>query len=336
MRLLLMSLAILLVPASTVGLNAARAELAFVAVDRGVPQVFLVGTDGTGRRRLTGAHGPSTTPVWSPDGQKVAFVRQTGDDTQIYIMNADGGSQRPLTTGPGRAASPAWSPDGQHIVFTATRDGVSQIAAMRSDGTQRRDLAPSPSDQRAPTWSPDGQLIAFLSRASPEHFDLYVIGADGKNLRHVPTPGAGVRAAVKEFTWLPNGRLAYTNPSGLAQDTVSVTTISGAENRVLGSAYSPAWAPDGQRLAYVAFHSGAALIYLADSGGRKSALLTDPRLTSVRPAWSSDGRQIAFLILGGGKVKLTVMDADGKNQQQLADDVYGDLSALPVFSWRPQ
>src|SRR5712692_5094661 len=140
MRMLLLALAILLAPASAVGLNIARGELAFVAVDRGVPRIFVVGAHGTGRRRLTGAPGPSTTPVWSPNGQRIAFVRQTGDDTQIYIMNADGGSQRPLTTGPGRVASPAWSPDGQRIIFTATRDGVSQIAAMRSDGSQRHDL----------------------------------------------------------------------------------------------------------------------------------------------------------------------------------------------------
>src|SRR5437899_2981043 len=118
MRILLLALAILLVPASAVELNIARGELAFVAVDRGVPQIFVVDADGTGRRRLTGAQGPSTTPVWSPDGQRIAFVRQTGDDTQIYIMNADGGSQRPLTTGPGGVASPAWSRDGQQIVFT--------------------------------------------------------------------------------------------------------------------------------------------------------------------------------------------------------------------------
>ncbi len=236
MRMLLLVFGLLLVPTSAVGLNVVPEQLAFVAADGRVPQISVIRADGTGRRRLTSAPGPSTTPVWSPDGQRIAFVRRTGDDTQIYIMNADGGSQRPLTTGPGRADSPAWAPDGLQIVFAVTRDGVSQIATMRRDGSRRRDLALSHSDQRSPAWSPDGRLIAFLSRASLGHYDLYVIGADGQNLQQVPTPPAGVRPDVKEFTWLPDGRLAYTNPSGLAQDTVSVTTISGAEHRVLGSA----------------------------------------------------------------------------------------------------
>jgi Tol biopolymer transport system component len=335
MRMLLLALAILLVPTSAVGLNIARGVLAFVAVDRGIPQIFVIGADGTGRRRLTGAAGPSTTPVWSPDGQRIAFVRQTTTDTHIYIMNADGGSQRPLTTGRGHVASPAWSPGGQQIVFTATRNGVSQIAVMRSDGSRRRDLAPSHRDQRAPAWSPNGQLIAFLFRASLGHLDLYVVGADGQNLRQVPTPTPGVEPDVKEFTWLPDGRLAYTNRSGPAQDAVTVTTVNGEEHRLLGGASSPAWAPDGRRVAFSASHSGAAQIYVADNAGGKAVRLTELGLTSVRPTWSPDGRQIAFLTLERAIAALTVMDADGGHQRRLAE-VYGDLSARPVYSWRPR
>lgn len=322
-------------------------ELAFVAADRGIPQLFIVRADGSGRRRLTNTPGPSIKPVWSPDGREIAFVRGAGDDTQIYIMKADGGSQRLLTRGPGRADSPAWSPDSLQIVFAATRDRVSQIAVMRRDGSRRHDLAPSHSEQRAPAWSPDGRLIAFLSRAGREqydllsrrnrgHFDLYVIGADGRNLRQVPTPAPGIEPDVKEFTWLPDGHLAYTSRSGPAQDGVTVTTVNGTEHRYLGTGYSSAWAPDSQRFAVVVSHSGAAQIYVLNNVGGHSVPLIDRHLISVRPAWSPDGRQIAFLILGGGKTKLTVADADGAHQRQLADDVYGDLSALPVFSWRPR
>lgn len=336
MRILLaLVLAILLVPAGAVELNAARGELAFVGADRGVPRIFVVGADGTGRRRLTDAPGPSTTPVWSPDGGRIVFVRQSGDGSQVYVMNADGRSQRPLTTGPGRVASPAWSPNGRQIVFTAIRDGASQIAMMRSDGSGRRDLAPSPRDQVAPAWSPDGQLIAFLSKASGGYFELYVIGADGRNRRQVPTPVPSLQPDVTEFVWLPDGRLAYTNRSGLAQEGLTVTTVSGAEHQYLGSASSPAWSPDGRQLAFVVSHAGAPEIYVR-SGGAKPVRLVDPSFTPVRPAWSPDGRQIAFLILGGGTVVLAVTDAAGGHLKRLADDVYGDLSARPVFSWRPR
>ena len=334
MRLLGLALALLLVHSGALEVNAARWELAFVAAERRVPQIFVVGADGTGRRRLTSTSGPSTTPVWSPDGQRIAFVRQTGDDAQIYTMNADGGSQRALTSRPGTAASPAWAPDGRQIIFTATRDGLSQIAVMHSDGTQRRDLAPSRSAQRDPAWSPDGRLIAFLSKASGGYFDLYVIGPDGQHLRHVPTPVPSFQPDVTEFTWLPDGRLAYTSRSGLSQEGLSVTTVNGEEHQYLGSGSSPAWAPDGRRYAFVVSHSGAPEIYVRTVGA-KAVRLVDPSLSPVRPAWSPDGREIAFLLLGGGTVTLAVADPNGGNLRRLAGDVYGDLSARPVFSWRP-
>jgi len=332
---LILGLAILLVPATAVGMNVAAGEVAFVAGDRRVPQIYLIGADGTGRRQLTGAAEPSATPVWSPDGTQIAFVRQAGNDPQIYTMDADGGSQRPLTSGPGRAAEPAWSPDGRRIVFTATRGDVSQVATMRSDGSQRHDLAPAPTDQRAPAWSPDGRLIAFLSKTSGGYFDLYAAAADGRTLRRVPTPAPSLRPDVNEFVWLPDGRLAYTNRSGLAQEGITVTTVSGDDHRYLGSGSAPAWSPDGRRLAFVVSHSGAPEIYVRSVGGR-AVRLSDPNLASVRPAWSPDGRQIAYLILGGGTVRLVVAAPDGGHQRQLAGDVYGDLSARPVFSWRPR
>ncbi len=336
MRMLLMLvLAVMLVPAGAVELNAARGELAFVGADRSVPQIFVVGADGTGRRRLTDAPGSSTTPVWSHDGRTIAFVRRSGEGSQVYVMNADGGSPRALTAGPGRVAGPAWSPDGRQIAFTAMRDGVSQIAMMRNDGSGRRNLAPSTRDQVAPAWSPDGQLIAFLSKASGGYFELYVIGADGRNRRRVPTPVPSLQPDITEFVWLPDGRLAYTNRSGLAQEGLTVTTVSGAERRYLGSASSPAWSPDGRQLAFVVSHAGAPEIYVR-SGAAKPVRLVDPSLTPVRPAWSPDGRQIAFLILGGGRVVLAVTDSAGGQVNRLADDVYGDLSARPVFSWRPR
>jgi TolB protein len=309
-------------------------ELAFVAGVPGDPRIYVIRSDGSGRRRVTSA--PSTTPVWSPDGQRIAFVRSNGEDTQIYIVNADGGPARPLTAGPGRAASPAWSQDGRQMVFTATRNGVSQIAVMRSDGSQRRGLAPSPRDQRAAAWSPDGQLVAFLFRTARGFFELYVMGADGRNLRRVPTPAPGVEPDVKEFTWLPDGRLAYTSHTGPAQDGLTVTAASGADRRYLGGGSSPAWSSDGRRLAFVASHSGAAQIYVQDSAGGKAVRVTPLGLTSVSPVWSPDGRQIAFLSLERGTATLTVIDADGGHSRRLAGDAYGDLSARPFISWRPR
>ena len=69
--------------------------------------------DGSGQRNLTRDPAHDSDPVWSPDGRKIAFVR----NFEIYVMNADGSGQTNLTRNPAHDFAPAWSPDGQRIVF---------------------------------------------------------------------------------------------------------------------------------------------------------------------------------------------------------------------------
>ena len=337
--LLVVPLALAMIVATPAGFGAVATraqtdQLAFVAETDRTPQIFLINTDGTGRRRLTGPAGRSTTPVWSPDGRQIAFVRQLGDDSQIYVMTADGRSTRPLTRTPGTRTSPAWSPDGRQIVFVSASHGLPQIVLMRSDGTEQHALTRPPGERHAPAWSPDGRWIAFLSKGEHAYFELYVTHPDGGGLRRVATPSPGVQPDVKSFVWTPNGRLTYTSRSGPAQEAATVTSIDGAEQRYLGSASEPAWAPDGQHLAFVASHSGEAQIYVQSTNEGSAVRLSEPHLTSVRPAWSPDSRHIAYLVLNHGVTTLTVISADGRDRRALAS-VYGDLSALPVFSWRP-
>src|SRR5436309_570920 len=74
------------------------------------------------RRLTSGIH--DTTPRWSPDGHRLAFVRAAAKDgkaqpPQIYILHMDGGEARPLTDVANGASSPAWSPDGSQIAFNS-------------------------------------------------------------------------------------------------------------------------------------------------------------------------------------------------------------------------
>jgi Tol biopolymer transport system component len=67
--------------------------------------------DGSGQRRLAGTIGKEPTPVWSPDGRKIAFARQRAGGG-IYIMNADGSGLRQLTRNQRGSEDwiPIWAP----------------------------------------------------------------------------------------------------------------------------------------------------------------------------------------------------------------------------------
>jgi TolB protein len=88
-----------------------------------------------------------TSPIWSPDGRRLAFVRRQHDHWEVYAVNADGTNPARLTDTPiqptgslGNSVSPAWSPDGQYIAFLTDRTGRWEIWVMRADGSQQKPL----------------------------------------------------------------------------------------------------------------------------------------------------------------------------------------------------
>jgi dipeptidyl aminopeptidase/acylaminoacyl peptidase len=80
--------------------------------------IWLAPTDGAPPRRLTAGTKSDTSPRWSSDGRRLAFVStRDGDKPQIYIINIDGGEARRLTHMRQGATEPAWSADGARVAF---------------------------------------------------------------------------------------------------------------------------------------------------------------------------------------------------------------------------
>jgi dipeptidyl aminopeptidase/acylaminoacyl peptidase/CubicO group peptidase (beta-lactamase class C family) len=158
--------------------------------DRTVDQLWTVPTTGGSPRRLTTGHA-DTSPAWSPDGSRIAFVR----DRQIHVLTTDGGEPEPVTDLPLGAGAPAWSPDGGRLAFAAPvdpgtggplvadrldyqADGSGMFGAVRNQ-VHLVDLASGECTQLThgsehaggPVWSPDGTTIAF-TRPVGEDSDL--------------------------------------------------------------------------------------------------------------------------------------------------------------------
>ena len=134
--------------------------IAFTGAAGTTHSIYMIDADGSNVRQITTDGTFDVWPTFSPDGQKIAFVRYNtavptmGDD--IMIVNVNGGLTVRLAL-PGDQRTPSWSPDGRFIAVSGTAvagAGVVQIYTMRVDGTGLRLRTMNPADGGGvwPSW----------------------------------------------------------------------------------------------------------------------------------------------------------------------------------------
>ncbi|MEM6771235.1 MAG: oligogalacturonate lyase family protein, partial [Bacteroidota bacterium] len=86
--------------------------------DRRTARLWLIKTDGTGHRKLTSNDVSESSPVWSPDGSRIAFVSGTDQGSEIFVYWLDSGVMARLTQLEHSPSGLSWSPDGKHLAFS--------------------------------------------------------------------------------------------------------------------------------------------------------------------------------------------------------------------------
>jgi imidazolonepropionase-like amidohydrolase/Tol biopolymer transport system component len=246
----------------------------------------------TGEKRVVSqGNGSSASPLVSPDGRSIAFIRRVGSATTLWIHGLASGAERQLWDGLDRDQIETfathnvypgydWTPDSREIVIwaggkihsvSATDNGVSIIPFKVDVSMTYHEPLRSPQDPAGDTVS--ARLIRWP-----------VISPDGKSL---------VFNALGHLYWM---RL----PDGLPERVTDAASFE----------YSPQFSPDGTQLAYTSWSDadGGAVhtVSWGRNGPGRSETIHASRNQLLNPAWSADGRRL--LIVAGSGVSLRGQD----------------------------
>lgn len=243
-------------------------------------------------------------PAWSPDGSKVAFIREKTTSPcspsaaceELWVRTIATGAETRLVTGVvnGFLYTPSWSPDGTTIAYVA-RDSVNprDVFLVPSSGGTPVQVTAGSASELSPDWSPDGTKLAVSISGV-----LYTVPANATNGSPAP----------------------------------SAITLSGT---VPSSAREPSWAPDGR----ITFFGGTSsfdysALYVTSANGSGTQVLWDSGTASLaNPSWASDGGKIAVSLIAasGEKSDLRVYDPCTGQATALATSTADDLDP----AWRP-
>jgi TolB protein len=260
--------------ASTPG--AAASRLLFVSGGR----VYQIDSDGAEITPLSPAGVTALSPVWSPDGQRIAYTRLENGRGAVVLQSLGGGaSQNAGSGGNSLNITPAFSPDGRTLAYAKSDESGTDIYSMNAaeNCCAQRLTVGRYADNLSPTFSPDGRRIAFVStRAGPPQ--IYVMAADG------------------------------TDQELLAPFDYGAT----------GSSNAPEWSPDGANVVFHREVSRSPQLFLMDAAGRGSPRQLTNAGRNEDPTWSPDGRHVAFISDRSGRRQIWIIDIETGRVRQLS------------------
>lgn len=261
--------------------------------------VSLISTNSQGYQ----AGKASTTPVWSPDGRRIAFAsgaknllrKRSNGLVNVYVKDLRTGRIRLISKrqGPlanlGAAEEPTWSPDGKSLAFTAISGRTSQAVReifvatlatgeLRPASTTGEGAAGNGHSSTA-LWSPDGQRLAFTSQATN------LVAGDTNSVADLFVKDL-LTGAVQRVSTASNGR----------------------QLAVPSYPFGAAWSPDGTQIAFISMDRDLVPgtgqqctgVYVRSLGPDVLRCLSAPEtagnVTAAdgRLSWSPDGTRLAF------------------------------------------
>ncbi|KAF0244630.1 MAG: putative S9 family [Planctomycetota bacterium] len=280
--------------------------------------------------QFTHGKASESSPKWSRDGKRIAFLSARSGKSEIWVIAADGGEARQLTNLGGSISEFEWSPNGKKLalIFTPQDDEATKREEMKKRGEPGHE-SPMVREISRLFYKLDG--AGFLPGGKAHLWVVDAAGGKGKQLLRDEKYTEG------DPCWSPDGRAIYfvscrTGDPERELDRNDIWRIPAGGGRFVkirkfaGGASNISVSPDGKWIAFLGqpdpdarWSSVHTKLWLIPSTGGKPALLSRGLDRSIsnsaisdtfgipptpRPSWSPDSREVAFVMVSEGAAEI--------------------------------
>ena len=298
--------------------------------DRKTSRLWLMNSNGTNHFKLTSNDVNESSPQWSPDGTRIAYVSSSNEGSEIFVYWLKTAKTARLTQLEKSPGGLSWSPDGKQIAFT-----------MKVDSKEPTLVSP-PKKPKGAEWATHPRVTTRLKYEAdgsgyiePGFRHLFIISAEGGTARQISTGELNYGSP----NWSKDGKSIYFN-SNLSEDWEYETRnseiykldISNGQTIALtdrkGPDYDLTISPNGKQIAYLGYDDKIQTyqvnkIYLMNlDGSNKNIIKTNLDRGKSNLKWSADGKGIFFQYDDKGNTKIGYTSLSG-NTSLIANNVGG-------------